>query len=1197
MRSFRRNPKRNDNDDYHPTLDQKRSFEALPHINTTSHASSNTPISSPIMYSNTQFTPPQSHNNSQHVSSPSSSTNLSSPKKLLTPIRNLFHSSSNSKSNGNIAATNENLHNVLFNSPATTFSASTAVVNTPTSRQSKGLRGHKKGNNSIGSLQPLDLEPAPKPSFTHSQSQLSLHEYNKKGFSHSIGVIYSPSTTSSSTGMKLNDNNNETAFLHQSKLLPPPMKPYISTKKPMNPVATASQSSLVSQSASFHSSASASISSPITYTQPSSETSNTQTHLNTNYPNTPSSLKPPIHLSTKGANHSDDDNLEESQSRERSFNDSDISLAPSESHFQTSTTRKVSFKKKPEIFKSNSTESVDSISESESNSDSSSQFSFVKDMRGGRNTSVKYYKNTRPQPNQKLVPTFNQNDLNYEVDDYSDYDFENNGMDEDYGDDEDDDEEVGYNNAFDDDDEDEYSSYNKSYNDIEDQSKTQNNIEAPPKSELLPIGHDHDQLLDVGFELYKKGSERESNKSKVFELDDFDMEFNQNESNKDYLSLQRSLPTVQIENLSLDPSSSNKDQFNNSFHFHTGSHESFPASDDNANDILESYLDTSNSPYGSKNGSGFNSNNSSRSPEEKVQDGKFPDDVTKPEIEPESDNNLKLFEINSPLINGVTIGNNLRHRSGRSENYEGDPKRSRSLRDDQSGSPQNSFIHREVNKYVDGNGLSEKEIYQNRVYKSFHGSISDEFGSTFDNNILNKKDLDNISKTEVKEDLDTKPESRDLHDQLGLGILTRAEPNENDVPINSERKEKVRKSVNDMMDILQQFGDPEENLTTINKTSKGDSQQTKRDSILNLMSILEKVEEEAPSKTKEKQRNSILGVMNLLESLEEGLSQERAQTISTISKQIENAGKGEDRNNGDRKEMSKKDKFNNPNRKSINDMMATLASFNIESDDFSSMEKRQRNRISQLGETSNAAKIDSSIRKVPNVSEPNQIPKGKRYSWFGDDETNNFSNLATTKIGTNSSGLRNELTEDIKGIDDLRNFVFDESVIDEINQLPEDFDFEEYSNQHNSDKPDQKSSSFYRSNSYNKKPVRAGVENTFQTNKIETLNKTVTIYRSASPSNSDANRSRSISRAASARSSTSFISINEGETDTAEDCDQREITAVDRMKEYTQKKLFFDDDLKSPTKKFIFENKSCDSIPRNSFALGTITEAESPSLK
>ena len=905
----------------------------------------------------------------------------------------------------------------------------------------------------------------------------------------------------------------------------------------------------------------------------------------------------------KGTNHSDDDNFEELQSRERSFNDSDISLAPSESHFQTSATRKVSFKKKPEIFKSNSTESVDSISDSDSNSDSSSQFSFVKDMRGGRNTSVKYYKNTRPKPNQKVVPTFNQNDLNYEVDDYSDYDFENNGMDEDYGDDEDDDEEeVGYNNAFDDYDEEEYS-HNKSYNDIEDQTQTQNNIETPPKSELLSIGHDHDQLLDVGFDLYKKSSGRESNKSNVFESDDFDVEFDRNESNKVFLSLQRSLPTVQIENLSLEHSHNKKELFNNSFHFHTGSHELFPASDDNANDILETYLDTSNLPYGSKNGSGFNSNNSSRSPEEKVEEDKFPDEITKPEIELDSDNNLKLFEINSPLINGVTIGNNLRHRAGRPENIEGDPKRLRSLRDDQSGSPQNSFIHRETNKYVDGNGLSDKEIYQNRVYKSFHGSISDEFNSAFDGKILNEKDFNKINKTEMKEDFDTMPESPDLNDQLGLGILTQVEPNANDGPINSDRKEKVRKSVNDMMDILQKFSGPEENVILSNKTSNEDSQQTKRDSILNLMSILEKVEGETPSKTKENQRNSILGVMSLLESLEEGLSQERAQTISTILKQIENAGKEENSKNVDGKETSKKDKFNNPNRKSINDMMATLASFNVESDDYSSKEKRQRNRISQLGETRNAVKMDSLIRKEQNVkkeqniSNQNQIPKSKRYSWFGDDETNSFSNLATSKSGSNSSGLRNELTEDIKGNDDLRNFVFDESVIDEINQLPEDFDFEEYLNQRNSDQPDSKSSSFYRSNSYNKKPVRAGVENTFQTNKIETLNKTVTIYRSASPLNSETNRSRSISRAASARSSASFISINEGDTDIGEDCDQREITAVDRMKEYTQKKLFFDEDLKSPTKKFIFENRSCDSISRNSFSLGTITEAESPSLK
>lgn len=66
-------------------------------------------------------------------------------------------------------------------------------------------------------------------------------------------------------------------------------------------------------------------------------------------------------------------------------------------------------------------------------SDTSSQFSFVKDIRGGRNTSVKYYK-TKPSraprdPNAPLN-TFDVDAFGFEEDGLSDYDYENNGLDD-----------------------------------------------------------------------------------------------------------------------------------------------------------------------------------------------------------------------------------------------------------------------------------------------------------------------------------------------------------------------------------------------------------------------------------------------------------------------------------------------------------------------------------------------------------------------------------------------------------------------------------------------------------------------------------------------------------------------------------------------------------------------------------------------
>ena len=73
----------------------------------------------------------------------------------------------------------------------------------------------------------------------------------------------------------------------------------------------------------------------------------------------------------------------------------------------------------------------DNDDDDDDDDDNSSQFSFVHDMKGGRNTSVKYYKtkNSKNTNNDEgLLNTFNELDLGYEVDEFSDYDYENNGV-------------------------------------------------------------------------------------------------------------------------------------------------------------------------------------------------------------------------------------------------------------------------------------------------------------------------------------------------------------------------------------------------------------------------------------------------------------------------------------------------------------------------------------------------------------------------------------------------------------------------------------------------------------------------------------------------------------------------------------------------------------------------------------------------
>ncbi|ODV67801.1 hypothetical protein HYPBUDRAFT_152578, partial [Hyphopichia burtonii NRRL Y-1933] len=103
--------------------------------------------------------------------------------------------------------------------------------------------------------------------------------------------------------------------------------------------------------------------------------------------------------------------------------------------------------------------------------------------------------------------------------------------------------------------------------------------------------------------------------------------------------------------------------------------------------------------------------------------------------------------------------------------------------------------------------------------------------------------------------------------------------------------------------------------------------------------------------------------------------------------------------------------------------------------------------------------------------------------------------------------------------------------------MPEDFDFEEHENLQHEREQQQNLGGFYRSKSYKNKPMKAVIDmNNFSTNKIETLNKTVTFYRSNSTkSNNELNSSRSISRAPSGRSLLSFGSLNEEDSEDEDD--------------------------------------------------------------
>lgn len=102
----------------------------------------------------------------------------------------------------------------------------------------------------------------------------------------------------------------------------------------------------------------------------------------------------------------------------------------------------------------------------------------------------------------------------------------------------------------------------------------------------------------------------------------------------------------------------------------------------------------------------------------------------------------------------------------------------------------------------------------------------------------------------------------------------------------------------------------------------------------------------------------------------------------------------------------------------------------------------------------------------------------------------------------------------------------DKDIIDEINQIPTDFDFQEHeahcesiNNQH---------PAFYRSNSYNRKPVKEVPVNNYHSNRIQTPNKTVTFYRSKVLANPiEINKQSSFNRGTSLRSNSSFACVSE----------------------------------------------------------------------
>ncbi|GEQ67132.1 hypothetical protein JCM33374_g795 [Metschnikowia sp. JCM 33374] len=186
------------------------------------------------------------------------------------------------------------------------------------------------------------------------------------------------------------------------------------------------------------------------------------------------------------------------------------------------------------------------------------------------------------------------------------------------------------------------------------------------------------------------------------------------------------------------------------------------------------------------------------------------------------------------------------------------------------------------------------------------------------------------------------------------------------------------------------------------------------------------------------------------------------------------------------------------NRQSVADMLATL---------------------SILGNSTDNLPYEAQAQEVPNSLMEN-VPRQekKRYSWFSNEDS--FGKSETAQY---------------PGSEDGPSYSLEEDLLDEINLLPENFDFND---EETTQKEEERKeiSGFLRTNSYNKKPKKIVQDRTFQEKKIQLPNKTVTFYRSKSLEREEPSKTRNPIRVASLRSVLPFNeeNISEGEEDAFE---------------------------------------------------------------
>lgn len=789
--------------------------------------------------------------------------------------------------------------------------------------------------------------------------------------------------------------------------------------------------------------------------------------------------------------------------RENSWNDSKSNI--SGSNFET---KLVSFKSPGGSSDQDSRSDDDS---SDNVSQTSSQFSFIKDRKGGKNTSVKYYKTSSSlKPDMKLLAQ----ETGYDEEDLQDYDFETNGF---YDDDEEDD--INYNHAFDDED-------NVPYNitcDDEDGVQYSNACDDDAFDHESRYKKD-DEVLDHESS-YQNDDYGNNSISHVFTQEDMQYKgltkhdeastesstfYDRNSGSTGissqpfkFKSIRRGAKTTLMP---LDITDSENLHHSRSLSFGKLDHNEEVSSDYDTQDLDDDFNNriiiplltlssvkhtsgitrnkhipyiTSQNPtktfylsyHGSIDGldlSDVDSQNSETYDEDLLENYL---EISAPSTEPTSTlhetfpqspkvselkDDHRQMDVGSPLLNGITIGSNLNHRS-----------RSKIYLDSNENSmiaANRSFIHR-LNKdksVLLGNrnskfkrlsheGLKDSKF---KYLQSFHSSISD---------LLNEKIVDKVIE----------------FDHFSNTRHVNSLP-ENDKITAPQKRESILNSVHQIMSLLDTFDaskslKPGNNQSNSSATSDSLNIEQKRNSILNMMSILNNTE-----------LKSLKPRENLLIEKADYNNRESIQnmmfTLSSISSEVK-----DDSTDSQHK------------RESIDSMMSALENLNaFETGSRNSQKARIKHRYSQ--EAKKFLKSNVSISDEGS----NLDCKSNRYSWTEDEE------------------IGNKNTNSLVSDDGQENM--DEDILNEINLFPEDFDFDILSIDTqaniNLDIP-----AFKRTKSYNNKPVLEARDGVYNSNRIQTPNKTVTFYNNKSLSFTD--DITRVNSASSIRSNGLFARVNE----------------------------------------------------------------------